>query len=98
MWTDIRRRVLTGQTSKRAICREYNIHWRTLEKSLSHEEPPGYRTAQPRPRPVMEAFLPIIKEILEQDKTAHLKQRHTAKRIYDRLRSEQQFAGSYSSA
>ncbi|WP_231756346.1 sialate O-acetylesterase [Lignipirellula cremea] len=97
MWTDIRRRVLTGQTSKRAICREYNTHWRTLEKILSHEEPPGYRTAQPRPRPVMEAFLPIIEEILEQDKTSHAKERHTAKRIYDRLRQEQQFTGSYSS-
>ena len=97
MWTDIRRRVLTGQTSKRAICREYDIHWKTLEKILKHEEPPGYRAKQPRHKPVMEAVLPIIKEILKQDRAAHPKQRHTAKRIHDRLRQEHQFTGSYSS-
>jgi hypothetical protein len=41
MWTEIRRLVLTGQRSKRAICREYEIHWETLEKILNHSEPPG---------------------------------------------------------
>ena len=96
MWTDIRRRVLTGQTSKRAICREYEIHWKTLEKILSHSEPPGYRSTKPRPRPLMERFLPIIEAILKQDRTAHHKQRHTAKRIFDRLCSEHKFSGSYS--
>jgi hypothetical protein len=37
MWTEIRRRVLTNRASKRAICREYNIHWDTLRKIFQHK-------------------------------------------------------------
>lgn len=36
MWTEVRRRVLTGQLSKPAACREYGINWRTLVKMLCH--------------------------------------------------------------
>jgi hypothetical protein len=43
IWTEVRRRVLTGEFSKRAACQEYGLNWRTLEKMLSHVEPPGYR-------------------------------------------------------
>ena len=42
-WSEIRRRVLTGELSKRAACQEYDIHWETLQKILTHAEPPGYR-------------------------------------------------------
>ena len=93
VWTEIRRRVLTGELSKRAACREYEIHWGTLKKILEHAEPPGYRRSQPRPKPKIEPFLPIIHEILEADRKAPRKQRHTAKRIFDRLRTEHGFEG-----
>jgi transposase len=93
MWSEIRRRVLAEKTSKRAICREYQIHWDTLEKILQHEEPPGYRRKRPRARPVLGPFLPIVHEILEQDRQAPKKQRHTAKRIFDRLRTEHGYQG-----
>ena len=33
-WTEVRRRVLTGELSKRAACREYDISWHTLAKML----------------------------------------------------------------
>ena len=33
----------------------------------------------------MEPYKPIIKEWLLEDKTRHYKQRHTAKRVFDRL-------------
>ena len=42
-WTEIRKRVLLGGESKRAILRETGMHWRTLKKILAHSEPPGYR-------------------------------------------------------
>lgn len=74
-WTEIRRLVLTEKKSKRAVCRDFSIHWKTLEKILSHPEPPGYR--QPRDRPKFDPFLPIIHEILEQEKTAPRRQRHS---------------------
>jgi transposase len=37
----------------------------------------------------------VIDAILESDKTAPPKQRHTAKRIFDRLRIEHGYAGGY---
>ncbi|WP_197441516.1 hypothetical protein [Thalassoglobus neptunius] len=42
-WAGIRRRVLNNEISKRAACREYDMHWKTLEKIFVHSEPPGYR-------------------------------------------------------
>ena len=77
-WAEIRRRVLVDGLSKRAACREYDIHWDTLRKILDHPEPPGYRRAVPRPRPKLGPFLPVIHQILEDDRKAPKKQRHTA--------------------
>ena len=94
-WTEVRRRVLTGELSKRAACREYEINWRTLKKILEHEEPPGYRLSKPRHRPKIEALLPVIEEILKSDQLAPRKQRHSAWRIFERLRDEHGFTGGY---
>lgn len=96
-WTEVRRRVLTGELSKRGACREYDISWHTLTKMLTHEEPPGFRLKQPRKKPVLEPFLPIIHEILKADKRAPKKQRHTATRIFHRLRDEHGYSGGYTS-
>jgi len=52
-WTEIRKRVLLGGESKRAILRETDMHWRTLEKILAHSQPPGYRQSQPRKKPMI---------------------------------------------
>ena len=94
-WTEVRRRVLTGQLSKRAACRQYELSWHTLTKILAYEEPPGYRQKEPRRKPKLEPFLPIIHEILQQDREAPKKQRHTAWRILERLRAEHGFTGGY---
>ena len=95
LWAEIRRRVLGGELSKRAACREYEIHWETLEKILDHAEPPGYRRSKPKPRPVIDPFLDTLHEILEADKQAPKKQRHTAIRIFERLRDEHGYTGGY---
>ena len=42
-WLEIRRRVLVEGLGKRAACREYGIHWKTLHKILTYPEPPGCR-------------------------------------------------------
>ena len=91
-WIEIRRRVLNGELSKRAACAEYGIHWDTLTKILTHSEPPGYRLTKSRPSK-LEPFLPIIHEILKSDRQVHRKQRHTAKRIFERLRDEHDYEG-----
>lgn len=92
-WAEIRRRVLSGEISKRAACREYEIHWETLAKVLTHSEPPGYRRTKPPRRSKLEPFLPVIHEILEEDRTQRRKQRHTVQRIFERLQDEHGYDG-----
>jgi transposase len=92
-WAEIRRRVLVDGLSKRAACRAYDLHWDTLKKILDHPEPPGYRRTAPRPRPKLDPLLPVIDQILEADKKAPKKQRHTARRVFERLRDEHGYTG-----
>jgi transposase len=92
-WKEVRRRVLTQQLSRRAACREYELGWHTLQKILVHEEPPGYRRRQPRTKPKLAKFLPVIHQILVADRQAPKKQRHTARRIFERLRDEHGYPG-----
>ena len=92
-WADIRRRVLIDGESKRSVQRRYKIHWKTLQKILNQPEPPGYRQSKPRAKKKLGPFLPVIEEILRQDQQAPPKQRHTAKRIFERLRDEHGYAG-----
>ncbi|MCL2395945.1 MAG: IS21 family transposase [Acidimicrobiaceae bacterium] len=92
-WAEIRRRVLIEGLSKRAACRDYDLHWSTLEKILACDQPPGYREAGPRVKPKLGPFLDTIHQILEADRSAPSKQRHTAARIYQRLRGEFGYRG-----
>ena len=92
-WVEIRRRVLTKEISKRGACTEYGLQWRTLQRILRHEEPAKYQLKEPRRKQKLEKFLPIIHEILKQDEKAPKKQRHTAQRIFDRLRTEYSYDG-----
>ena len=92
-WKEVRRLVLTKEISKRAARTKYGLGWETLEKILAHDEPPGYRQHVPRRKPKLEPFLPIIDRILEDDRQAPQKQRHTAHRIFERLRDEHGYTG-----
>ena len=93
-WTKVRLEVLRGEKSKREVLREEKIHWETLKKILEHCEPPGYRLKEPRPKPKIGPYLERIAQIIEQDKSLPKKQRHTAKRIYERIR-EMGYEGKY---
>lgn len=96
LWTEIRRKVLVEGASKRSVCREYGLGWWTLDKILANPEPPGYRSRLGRVKPKLGEFLGVIDEILEADKTAPPKQRHTARRIFERLRDEYGYSGGIS--
>jgi transposase len=93
-WTKIRLEVLRGETSKREILRREGIHWETLKKILEHSEPPGYRIEKPRPKPKIGPYLEQIAQIIEDDKNFPKKQRHTAVRIYHRIK-EMGYQGKY---
>jgi transposase len=93
-WTKIRLEVLRGEKSKREILRREGIHWETLKKILEYSEPPGYRLKEPRTKPKIGPYLERIAQIIEEDKALPKKQRHTAKRIYERIR-EMGYEGKY---
>ncbi len=89
----VRRSVLVDGMSKRAAAREYGIHRRTVHKMVKNPVPEGYRLSRERARPKLADFLERIEEILREDAKAPTKQRHTAKRIYERLRDEHGYTG-----
>jgi len=93
-WSEIRGRVLVEGVSRRQILRETGMHWETLQKILTHSEPPGYRQHRPRGRKKLGAYLARIEQILKEDQAMPRKQRHTAKRIWERLQTEG-FSGGY---
>ena len=86
----IRRKVLVDGLSQRVVARELGHSRKTVQKALEHPLPPGYRRKQPRARPVLEPVTAIIEAWLEADRERPRKQRHTAKRVFERLRDEHQ--------
>jgi transposase len=91
----VRRAVFVEGKSQRAVAREYGIARETVRKMLHYAVPPGYRREQPVKRPKLGPWLGVIDAILEDDKNRPTKQRHTAKRIFDRLREEHGYPGGY---
>ena len=81
--------------SQRAAARHFNVSRDTVRKMLSYSAPPGYRRTAAVRRPKLEGFVSIIDGWLEGDRSVPRKQRHTAKRVYDRLRAEHGFTGGY---
>ena len=55
---------------------------------LRFSVPPGYQRQQPIKRPRLDPWLGVIDAILAEDKMRPVKQRHTAKRIFERLQEE----------
>ena len=73
----------------------FGLHRDTVRKMLAYLVPPGYRRQTPPRRPKLEPFTGIIDRILEDDLGLPKKQRHTAQRIFERLRDEHGFDGGY---
>jgi transposase len=91
----VRRFVFVEGKSRREAARVFGLSRETVAKMCRYSAPPGYvRTKDPE-KPKLGPLLPVIDAILEADKTAPPKQRHTAKRIFERLRIEHGFSGGY---
>jgi transposase len=95
LYARVRRAVVVDQMSEREAARQFGLARETVRKMLRYSIPPGYRRQQPARRPKLDAWAGIIDQILEQDKAQPKKQRHTAKRIFERLRAEHGFTGGY---
>src|ERR671932_1472957 len=79
--------------SRREAARRFGIDPRTVAKMLSFSVPPGYRRSQPPKRPKLDPFVGIIEQILDADQGRPAKQRHTVKRLFERLRDEHGYTG-----
>jgi len=79
--------------SRREAARQFGIDPRTVAKMMVFSVPPGYRRSRPPARPKLDPFIGIIDRILVEDKNRPAKQRHTSKRIFERLRAEHGYTG-----
>lgn len=71
-------------------------HSRNTVKKAIRGEPWKYREREHQPFPVLGSYLAIIEEWLTNDKEQPKKQRHTARRIYNRLVAEHGYTGGES--
>ena len=93
---EIRRAHYLEGKSIRQIQREMGHHRETIRKALEGGEVPHYELQEPRPSPVLDPVKPVIDQWLAEDQDRPVKQRHTAKRIYERLTTEYAFTGAES--
>ena len=94
VYARVRRAVQVDGMSIRQAAREFGLSRKTIRKMLAYSVPPGYARKQPVRRPKLGPWLGIIDQILEEDHSQPKKQRHTAKRIWERLKAEHSFGGS----
>jgi transposase len=95
IYAAVRRFVFIEGKSRREAARVFGLSRDTIAKMCRYSAPPGYVRSKAPERPKLGPLVPVIDAILEADKTAPPKQRHTAKRIFERLRLEHRFAGGY---
>src|SRR6516225_7639777 len=95
IYARVRRAVLVEGKSRRAVARDFGLARKTVSKMLEYSLPPGYRRQAPIRRPKLGPWQGVIDAILSEDKQRPKKQRHTAKRIFERLRAEHSYLGGY---
>ena len=93
LYARVRRAVYVEGMSQRGAARCFGIDPRTVAKMMRFSVPPGYRRIRRPARPKLDPFTGIIDQILDDDGSIPAKQRHTAKRIFDRLCAEHGFTG-----
>ena len=97
LYAAVRLAVVDEGLSHHEAGRRFGIDRRTVKKMLTYSAPPGYRRTKPVRRPKLDGFTGIVDAILEADTDPDVprKQRHTAHRIFERLRDEHGFTGGY---
>jgi transposase len=95
LYARVRRAIQVEGMSEREAARQFGLARETVRKMMRYSVPPGYRRQQPIQRPKLGPWMGIIDQMLEEDKSRNRKQRHTAKRIFERLREEHRYTGGY---
>ncbi len=95
VYARVRRAVQVDGMSERQAAREFGLSRKTIRKMLAYAAPPGYRRKKPVARPKLGPWLGVVDQILEDAEARPKKQRHMARRIFDRLKAEHGFTGGY---
>ena len=96
LYARVRRAVVVDKMSEREAARQFGLARETVRKMLRYSVPPGYRRQQPARRPKLDAWVGSHRpDPGSKTRRAGKKQRHTAKRIFERLRDEHGYTGGY---
>ena len=90
LFEQIRRDRRLDELSIRELADRHGVHRRTVRQALAAAVPPPRRVYPVRPRPAIDPWVSVIDAWLVEDKDAPRKQRHTARRIWQRLVAEHQ--------
>ncbi len=88
MYEQIRKASEREGLSIRELSRRFGVHRRDVRQALKSAVPPA-RKAVVRPSPLLDRWKPTIDRWLEEDRSAPRKQRHTSRRVWQRLVEEE---------
>ena len=87
LFEEIRREHEFGVGTIQGVSRKLGVHRRMVRQALSDAVPPA-RKVPDRKKPRLEPVMEFINRVLEADREAPRKQRHTSHRIFERIRVE----------
>ena len=85
LFEKIRRDRRLDDLSIRELADRHGVHRRTVRQALEDAVPPPRKVYPARPRPAIDEWATVIDAWLLADKDAPRKQRHTARRVWQRL-------------
>ncbi len=87
LFEQMRREYEHGAGTIKGVARKFGVHRRMVREAIGNAVP-APRKIPERDRPKLGPVIPFIEEMLEADRKAPRKQRHTAHRIWSRLKAE----------
>jgi transposase len=87
LFEQLRREYEFGIGTVQGVAAKFGVHRRMVRQAIAGALPPPHRYPQ-RARPKLDAVASFIDAVLEEDRRAPRKQRHTARRIHRRIRKE----------
>lgn len=94
-WANIRHRVLVEGVSRSQIARETGIDRKTIRKILAHPYPPP-PSKRRRSHPKLGPHISSIRRLLHENAALPPSARLSAQAIFERIRGDEGFGGSYS--